>query len=480
MIDTYTAFFGGKRRMAASGEVLEAHNPATGDLIGRFPRCGPADVDAAVESATEAFRSWREMHPSERAACLLKLAERIEADRDRLLLLDVRDNGSPISEMAVDIIVGVKQLRYFAGMALETRGATMPTGHDRLNITLRQPFGVCAQLLAFNHPLMFALKTIGAPLVAGNTVIIKPSEYTSLSTLALADHLEACFPPGVVSILPGLGGEVGDALVSHPKVRRIHFIGGEATGRRIQARAADVAVKTVTLELGGKNPLLIWPDADLSAAIDGAMRGMRFNFQGQACGSTSRLLLPHGLKADFLDAVAERMRALRVGLPEDPSTQVGSLVHAGHMARVLRYIDMGVQDGGRVLAGGTRSTGGALDKGFFVPPTLIADVAQDSDVLRDEIFGPVLTSQVYDGYEEAITLANDSRFGLTASIYTRDLGIAHRFARDVEAGYIWVNDNQSHFLGAPYGGNKDSGIGREEDGSELLSYTEIKNVNFRF
>ncbi|QGP80451.1 aldehyde dehydrogenase family protein [Sphingobium sp. CAP-1] len=480
MIETYTAFFGGERRMAINGETLEAHNPATGDLIGRFPRCGPEDVDAAVESAMTAFSGWREMHPSERAACLLQLAERVEADRDRLLLLDVRDNGSPISEMAVDIVVGVKQLRYFAGMALETRGATMPTGHNRLNFTLRQPFGVCAQLLAFNHPLMFALKTIGAPLVAGNTVIIKPSEYTSLSTLALADHLEACFPPGVVSILPGLGSEAGDALVGHPKVRRVHFIGGEATGRRIQARAANVAVKNVTLELGGKNPLVIWPDADLSAAIDGTIRGMRFNFQGQACGSTSRLLLPHGLKADFLDAVGERMRELRVGLPEDPSTQVGSLVHAGHMTRVLHYIDMGVRDGGRVLTGGTRLTHGALDKGFFVPPTLIADVAQDSDLLRDEIFGPVLTSQTYDGYEQAIALANDSRFGLTASIYTRDLGVAHRFARDVEAGYIWVNDNQSHFLGAPYGGNKDSGIGREEDGSELLSYTEIKNVNFRF
>lgn len=480
MTETYAALFGGERRMASSGEVLDAHNPATGERIGRFPRCDGRDVETAVAAAARAFPAWRERHPSERAACLLDLADRVEADRDRLLLLDVRDNGSPIREMAIDIVVGVKQLRYFAGMALETRGSTMPTGHDRLNITLRQPYGVTAQLLAFNHPLMFALKAIGAPLVAGNTVIVKPSEYTSLSTLALIDHLEAAFPPGVVSILPGLGSEAGDALVAHPRIRRIHFIGGDGTGRRIQARAAEVAVKNVTLELGGKNPLLIWPDADIPAAIDGAIRGMRFNFQGQACGSTSRLLLPPMLKADFLDALAERIGTLRTGLPEDPATDVGALIHAGHMDRVLRYIDIGRQDGGRILTGGHRLTDGALGKGFFVPPTLIADVAPGSALLRDEVFGPVLTSMTYAGYDEAIAIANDTRFGLTAGIYTRDLGIAHRFARDVEAGYVWVNDNQSHFPGAPYGGNKDSGLGREEDGSELLSYTEIKNVNFRF
>lgn len=480
MVALYPAYFGGELRTAANGALIDAINPATGECIGRFPRCDKADVDVAVAHAREAFLPWRESHPRDRAACLLDLADRVEADRERLLLLDVRDNGSPIREMAIDIDIGVSQLRYFAGLAYELRGDTVPTGHDRINLTVRQPFGVCAQLIPFNHPLMFALKTIGAPLVAGNAVIVKPSEHTSLSALALSEHIRAAFPPGVLSIISGLGSEAGDALVSHPDVPRIHFIGGDVTGRRIQARAADAAVKSVTLELGGKNPLLIWPDADVDAALNGAMRGMRFNFQGQACGSTSRLLLPRGMRNDFLAALAARMDALRSGMPEDPATDIGSLVSRPQMDKVLSYIADGRKDGGRVLAGGDQVTHGALANGLFVRPTLISDVAPGCRLLHEEVFGPVLAAIEYDGYDEAIRIANNTRYGLTASIYTNDLVVAHRFARDVNAGYVWVNDNQTHFVGAPYGGNRDSGIGREEDASELASYTTLKNINIRF
>jgi betaine-aldehyde dehydrogenase len=477
---TFHAFHSGGFRLAASGALLDAVNPATGELLGRFPRCDKSDVDAAVSSAAAAFASWRSLAPRERADFLLKLVDRVLADRDRLLLLDVRDNGSPISEMAIDVDVGVAQLRYCAGLALQTRGETMPTGHGRVNYTLRQPFGVTALLLPFNHPLMFALKTIGAPLVTGNTVIIKPSEHTSLSTLVLAEHFATAFPPGVVSVVTGLGTEAGDALVRHPQVRRLHFIGGAATGRQIQARAADVGVKTITLELGGKNPILICPDADLDAALDGVIKGMRFNFQGQACGSTSRLLLPGALAENFLPRVAERMDALRVGLPEDPATQVGSLVGEAQTSKVLSYIEIGKKDGGRLLAGGFRVTEGALGSGCFVRPTLFDRVAADSRLLREEVFGPVLTTITYKNLDEALNLANRSCYGLTASIYTSSLATAHRLARDIEAGYVWVNDNQTHFMGVPYGGNKDSGLGREEDPGELLSYTQIKNVNIKF
>jgi betaine-aldehyde dehydrogenase len=480
MLGTVPAYFAGARRMAASDATLDAVNPATGKTLGRFPDCGREDVEAAVAGAESALPAWREMYPGERAKYLLAFADSVESDRERLLLLDVRDNGSPISEMAIDLDVGTKHLRYYAGLALQLRGETIPTGHDRLNFTLRQPFGVTAQLLPFNHPLMFTLKTIGAPLVVGNTVIVKPSEHTSLSTLALAEHIEAVFPPGVLSIVTGTGKDAGDALVTHPRLRRIHFIGGDQTGRLIQARAASVAVKTVTLELGGKNPIVIWPDADQDAAIEGALSGMRFNFQGQACGSTSRLLLQRDAKRDFVERLSERMEDLRPGMPEDENTQVGAIVNENQMNAVLEYIDIGRGDGGQILTGGTRLQDGAFAKGFFVPPTLFTDVAPDSRLMREEIFGPVLAAVEYDDYDDAVNIANSVRYGLTASIYTSDLKIAHQFARDVEAGYVWVNDNQRHFLGAPYGGNKDSGIGREEDPSELASYTELKNVNIKF
>jgi betaine-aldehyde dehydrogenase len=480
MIETTPAFYGGTYQRAKSGATLDAVNPATGEVLGRVPRLGPEDIDAAVDAAAQAFESWKERGPKEWAGYLLRLADRVEADRERLLLLDVRDNGSPIREMAIDIDIGVGQLRYAAGLALQVKGETSPTGFGRLNFTLRQPFGVTAQLIPFNHPLMFALKTIAAPLVCGNTVIVKPSEHTSLSALALAEHIQAVFPPGVVNIVTGLGSEAGDALVTHPDVRRIHFIGSDHTGRMIQSRAAGIGVKTVTLELGGKNPIVIWPDADLDAAVDGALKGMRFNFQGQACGSTSRLLLPRDVKELFLARLAERVRSLKVGLPEERATDVGAIVNRQQMGRVLDFIATGRADGGRVVVGGEQLTKGALAQGFFVEPTVFADVAPTSRLLNEEVFGPVLAALVYDDYEDAVRLANRTKFGLTASIYTKDLSVAHRFARDVEAGYVWVNDNQTHFQGAPYGGSKDSGLGREEDLSELLSYTQVKNVNIKF
>jgi betaine-aldehyde dehydrogenase len=480
MTDTIAAFYGGACKYAKSGATLDAINPATGQLLGRFPRLDREDANAAVEAAAEAFSSWRQRHPREIATCLLKLAARVEADRERLLLLDVRDNGSPIREMAIDIDIGVGALRYFAGLAYQVKGESVPTGFGRLNVTLRQPFGVTAQLIPFNHPLMFALKTIGAPLICGNTVIIKPSEHTSLSALALAEHLQEVFPPGVVNIVTGLGNEVGDALVTHPDVRRIHFIGSDSIGRMIQARAASVAVKTVTLELGGKNPIVVWTDADIDAAVAGALKGMRFNFQGQACGSTSRLLLPRSLQDSFLERLAPRIDALKVGLPEDPATDVGAIVNRQQLDKVLEFIAVGRADGGTVLAGGEQMSEGALARGFFVRPTLVSDVSPDSRLLNEEVFGPVLATQIYEDYADAIRLANRTRYGLTASLYTNDLRVAHRFARDVEAGYVWVNDNQTHFHGAPYGGNKDSGLGREEDLGEALSYTQPKNINIKF
>jgi acyl-CoA reductase-like NAD-dependent aldehyde dehydrogenase len=477
---TRPVLIGGERRQAASGETIESTNPATGERLGTFPRCGAADVDAAVTAGQEAFREWSRRDPLDRAAHVVRLADAIDRRAQELAELDVADNGSPLHEMRKDMVVAAMQLRWFAGLALQVRGDTVPAGHDRLNYSIRQPYGVVARIVPFNHPLLFTARSLAAPLVAGNAVVIKPSEYTSLSSLALIDDLVDIFPPGVVSILTGYGREVGDALSAHPDIRRLSFTGSPATGLAIMARAAAVGVKHITLELGGKNPIVVFPDADLDLAVDGVVRGMNFTWQGQSCGSTSRVLVDRSISTEFLDRLAARIGALRPGMPMDSSTDTGAIVNQSQLEKVLRYVELGREDGATLLVGGERVTDGDLANGLFVRPAVLSDVRPDSRLAQEEIFGPVLAAIPYSGYDEALQIANDIRYGLTASVFTRNLGTAHAFARDVEAGYVWVNESSRHTPGAAFGGWKDSGLGREEDLSELESFTQQKNVHVRF
>ncbi|HEY2643069.1 MAG TPA: aldehyde dehydrogenase family protein [Galbitalea sp.] len=474
------ALIGGEAVAARSGETIDVHNPATGELLGRIPNCATADVNVAVTAAQAAFPAWRRLPATERAKCLYELAGTIEGAREELAQLDADDNGTPVSELEKDVDIGAAELRYFAGLALLTEGKTVPTGWGRVNYTLREPFGVVGRIIPFNHPLLFATMKIAAPLIAGNTLVLKPSEHTSLTALRLAEDFKRIFPPGVINVITGYGRDAGDSLVAHPDVRRIAFIGLAETGRAIQARAAEVGVKTVTLELGGKNPIVIFPDADLDKAVDGAIRGMNFTFQGQSCGSTSRLMVHRDIRSEFVDRLVDKIAALRVGLPRDRNTEVGSLVNRQQRDKVAGYIELGLQEGARLLVGGTIPDDTVLANGFFLSPAVFADVKPGMRLAREEIFGPVLAVIEFDTYETGIALANDTRFGLTASVYTEDLRIAHSFARDVEAGFVWVNDSGKHFLGTPFGGYKDSGIGREEDTEELHSYTQIKNVNIAF
>jgi betaine-aldehyde dehydrogenase len=475
--DPLPALIGGERAGAASGELLEALNPATGEVIGRFPRCDASDVDRAVRSAEAAFPAWAAAGPSERAQALHRLADVIEARGEELAAIDVADNGSPIKEMRNDSHIAAAWIREPANLALSIRGQTIPVAHDRLDYTLRQPYGVVGRLVPFNHPLMFATAKIAAPLIAGNTVVLKPSEHTSLSILALVDDLREIFPPGVVNVVTGLGAEAGDALVAHPQVRRLAFTGHADTGRAIQRRAAEVAVKTVTLELGGKNPIVIFPDADLQAAVDGALRGMNFTWQGQSCGSTSRLIVHESIHAAFVDALAERIEGLRSGMPDREETDTGAIVNVHQLEKVRGYIEIGKQEGARLVTGGGAPDDPELARGNFIRPTLFDDVRPEGRLAQEEIFGPVLAAMTFTDYDDALRIANGVRFGLTASVFTGDLRTAHRFARDVEAGYVWVNDSSRHFTGTPFGGFKDSGVGREEDVDEILSYTQVKNVN---
>ena len=408
---------------------------------------------------------------------LFELADSLLSAKEEFALLDAADNGSPLRDLRVDVEIGAAELRYFAGLALHARGETIPTGYDRVNYTLREPFGVVGRIVPFNHPLLFAAMKLGAPLVAGNAVVLKPSEHTSLSTLRLAQDLARIFPPGVVNIVTGYGDEAGDALVAHPLVRRLAFIGLASTGRRIQARAAEVAIKTITLELGGKNPIVIFEDADIDDAIDGVIRGMNLSFQGQSCGSTSRLIVHEKLHTDFVANLAQRLEAMRVGLPTNEDTQIGTLINQAQFDKVASYVDLGCSEGFTLVTGGTRPADPSLANGCFIHPALFDGVTPGSRLEQEEIFGPVLAVMPFREYSEALRIANDIPLGLTASVYTRDLRTAHTFARDIEAGFVWVNDSGRHFLGAPFGGYKDSGLGREEDIDELLSYTQIKNVN---
>ncbi len=471
---------GGRPRGASDGGTLEARNPATGELLGRIPHATPADVDDTVSAAAAAFQSWRQLEPQQWRDGLLALADLIDAHGDELAMLDVRDNGSPIREMRNDVRFAVECLRYYAALVLQVRGETIPTSHERLNYTLRQPFGVVARIIPFNHPLLFAASRIGAPLAAGNTVIIKPSEHTSLSALRIGQLAQDVLPPGVVNVLTGLGATTGNALVSHPLIRRISFTGAAETGRRILQQAAAVNVKAVSLELGGKNPLVVFPDADLPTAVDAAVRGMNFTWQGQSCGSTSRLIVHASIHDEFVEHLAAKVDGIRSGDPGDPATETGALVNEAQLDKVLSFIDIGKQDGGRLVAGGVRLVHDDYARGLFVRPTVFAGVDPGSRLAQQEVFGPVLAAMPFTDYRDAIEIANNTDYGLTASVFTRDLALAHRYARDVEAGYVWVNEVSRHVAATPFGGWKDSGLGREEDPSEVESYTQVKNVHVNF
>lgn len=468
---------GGQRREAADGGTLDATNPATGELIGMVPHATADDVADAVAAAATAFEQWRQLDPQQWCDSLAQLADVIEAHGDELAMLDVLDNGSPIREMRNDVQFAADLLRYYSSLVMQTRGSTIPTSYDRLNYTLRQPFGVVARIIPFNHPLLFAASRIGAPLAAGNTLIIKPSEYTSLSALRIGELANEVLPPGVVNVVTGLGTTTGDALVTSPEIRRVSFTGSAETGRRILARAVSVNLKTVTLELGGKNPLVVFPDADLETAVDGAVRGMNFTWQGQSCGSTSRLIVHASVYEELVGRLTARVDAIRSGDPADPATETGSLVNTLQLDKVTSFIKIAGEDGARLVAGGYRLAGGQYDRGLFVRPTVFADVDPRSRLAQQEIFGPVLAVMPFNDYDDAIRIANGVNYGLTASVFTKDLATAHRYARDVEAGYVWVNEVSRHVPATPFGGWKDSGLGREEDPDEVESYTQIKNVH---
>ncbi|GLZ49041.1 aldehyde dehydrogenase [Actinomycetospora sp. NBRC 106375] len=475
-----TMLIDGKLRPASDGAVIDTPNPATGRSLATFPDASATDVDDAVVAAAAAAESWRRVAPGERSAVLTALADVVAAHADEFARIDADDNGSLLREMRRDVDMAVFYLRYYAGLTLQMHGDTVPSEPGTLTYSVRRPYGVVGRLIPFNHPLMFAASKIAAPIAAGNAVVIKPSEYTSLSALRLGELAADIVPPGVLNVVTGTGAQAGDALVAHPLVRRLAFTGSAATGRAIQRRAAEVGVKTVTLELGGKNPLVVFPDADLDTVVAAAVRGMNFTWQGQSCGSLSRVVVHRDVHDAFVERLVAKVGALRPGLPDDPDADTGAIVNRGQLDKVLSYVRLGQDEGSRLCTGGDRVTDGALGDGLFVRPAVFDGVDPGSRLAQEEIFGPVLAVMPFGDAEEALRIANGVSLGLTASVFTRDLATAHRFADELEAGYVWVNEVGRHVPGTPFGGVKDSGIGREEDVDELLSYTQLKNVHINY
>jgi acyl-CoA reductase-like NAD-dependent aldehyde dehydrogenase len=459
---------------AADGRTFETVDPATGEAICEVAQAGPDDVGRAVNAARGALDGpLRKVHAAKRSSLMNALAELIKANGEELAELESLDNGKPITAAKGDIAASVSHLRYYAGWPTKIEGETIPvSARDVLCYTLREPVGVCAQIVPWNYPLLMAVWKVAPALAAGCSIVLKPAEQTPLSALRLGElALEAGFPEGTLNVLTG-DGETGAALVDHPGVQKVAFTGSTVVGREIGEKCGR-SLKRVTLELGGKSPNIILPDADLEAAVKGSFQGIYSN-SGQACNAGSRLYVQSAL----FDEVTERLAAFaaeaKVGPGLDPETQFGPVVSEEQFARVAGYIDSGLSDGAEAVAGG--SPGERNGGGYFISPTLFTGVSDEMRIAREEIFGPVLVAMPFDDLEEVARRANDTEYGLAAGLWTRDISQAHRLAGMLQAGSVYINTWGGGDPAAPFGGYKASGIGREKGHANLDAYLETKTI----
>lgn len=469
-------YIGGEFVASDSGEWMNSINPATGEVHGRVPAGTVGDVGRAVAAARRAQPEWAALHAFERGRLLRKLAETIRARTD-VLRLEAADTGNTIASLAGDIALAAGYIDFVAGLGMEIKGESVPATVENIHFTMREPYGVVGRIVPFNHPFLFAAAHLGAPLIAGNAVVLKSPDQSPLSASVMAEICAQVLPPGLVNIVSGHGTVAGDAIVRHPAVPRIGFTGSVATGMAIQRAAAETAVKHVTLELGGKNPMIVFPDADPEAVAEAAVAGMNFAWSGQSCGSTSRLLLHESLYDDVVERIRDRVAGIRVGDPLDPASGMGPVNSEPHYRRILDIIASAKAQGATVINGGGTPAGERFERGFWVEPTVFGDVTQDMRVAREEIFGPVLAVLKWRTADEAVAMANDLDLGLTAAVWTNDLKAAMRTVRALQSGLVWVNGTGRHYLGTGFSGWKNSGLGREECLEEVLSYTRVKAVH---
>jgi aldehyde dehydrogenase (NAD+) len=467
---------GGKWLDSVSGKTFPAINPATGKAICQVAEGDKADIDLAVKAARKALESkpWKTMDAADRGRLLYKLADRIESEANELAALESLNCGKTITDSQGDLQAVVNTLRYYAGWADKVEGRTVPVRGNFLCYTLRQPVGVVGQIIPWNFPLLMLAWKWGPALACGNTVVLKPAEQTPVTALRVAALAqEVGFPDGVINVIPGYGETAGAALVAHPGVDKIAFTGHVDTAKIIQKTAADT-LKRTTFELGGKSPNVIFADADMDAAVAGAFHAIYFH-GGQCCTAGSRLFVEDKIRREFVDRLAERAKKRKIGDPLDPTTEQGPQVSQEQLDKILGYVDLGQKQGAKLLTGGKR----VGDKGFFVEPTIFDNVKDDMAIARDEIFGPVVTVLPFKEVNDVVRRANDTNYGLAAAVWTKDIDKAHQFAKEVQAGTVWVNCYHVVDTTTPFGGFKMSGQGRENGEAALEHYTEVKTVTVK-
>ncbi|KAF7191650.1 Aldehyde dehydrogenase tropH [Pseudocercospora fuligena] len=470
-------FYNGDWHAPRSNHYQEPYSPGNGQVITSIAQAGSEDVDAAIQAAHKAFETWKLTSPAQRAALLKKAANVMREHAAELALLDSLDTGNPIAEMLSDANIAAAFCDYFTGLIPMIKGETIPGEDGQFHYTIREPLGVVARIVACNHPILFAGGKLAAPVAAGNTVIIKPSDQAPLSCLRLAELLADVFPPGVFSVLPG-GAECGKTLSSHPLIRKITLIGSVPTAKAISRSASD-SLKQTLFELGGKNALIAYPDADMAKVVDGVSRGMNFTWSGQSCGSTSRVFLHESVHDQVLEKVLEIVKKEFIpGPPLEMSTKMGPVISKVAQERILGYIESGKQEGATLAIGGKVPTGiSGIEGGYFIEPTIFTNVKPEMKIAKEEIFGPVMSVFKWKDEEELYRQVNATEYGLTAAIFTQNVSTAQRAARRVEVGTVWVNQVGRHFLNVPFGGYKESGGGREECLEELLTFTQTKSVS---
>lgn len=473
--DSYQLFIGGQWVDSADGKTFKSHCPADGRELATCAEATREDVDSAVESAWKAFESWKNTTVAQRAAVLNKIADIIDENKELLAMVETLDNGKPLREtMAIDIPFSAEHFRYFAGVILAEEGSATMLDNQTLSLILREPIGVVGQIVPWNFPFLMAAWKLAPVLAAGCCSVLKPSSSTSLSVLVLAELIKDVVPAGVINIITGSGSKAGNYILEHKGFRKLAFTGSTEIGQDIARAAADRLIPA-TLELGGKSANIFFPDCKWDMAMDGVQLGILFN-QGQVCCAGSRVFVHEDIYDRFVEEAVERFNQVKVGLPWEEGVQMGSQINEGQLKKILGWIEEAKQEGAIVACGGERAVEGELANGFFMKPTLLVNVTNDMKVAREEVFGPVACIIKFRDEEEVIQMANDSRYGLGGAVWTRDINRAIRVSRAIETGRMWVNTYNAIPAGAPFGGYKESGIGRETHKVILDHYTQMKNI----